>query len=156
MYGKQTEYAISVMSRLAEVYDEGQTNVSADDIADYRGFPKPFVKKILSTLAHAGLVVGSRGPGGGCSLAKDPATIKLHDVFTLFERSDENDRCPFGNGRCGKDAPCPLHDKLSEVQDAMDRLLHETTFDVFQEAPQNKTTPSKSRKGKSTRSAKGK
>lgn len=131
MYGKQTECAIAVMSRLVEVYDEGCTNMSADDIADSRGYPRPFVRKILSVLTHAGLVIGSRGPGGGCALARDPATIKLYDVFTLFEREAESDICPFGGERCVVDKPCPLHEKLTDVQDAMKRLLHETTFEVF-------------------------
>ena len=147
MYGKQTECAIAVMSRLAEVYDKGCTNVSAVDIADSRGYPRPFVKKILSVLAHAGLVIGSRGPGGGCALAKNPATIKLYDVFMLFEREDESDICPFGGGWCSVNEPCPLHDKLTAVQDAMNRLLHETTFDVFQVA-HNESSPLRPEKEK--------
>ena len=65
MYGKQTECAIAAISRLAEVYDGGLTNLSADNIADSRGLPRPFVRKVLSILAQAGLVIGSRGPGGG-------------------------------------------------------------------------------------------
>lgn len=139
MYGKQTECAIAVISRLAEVYDEGRTNVSADDIADSRGYPRPFVKKILTVLAHAGLVIGSRGPGGGCALARSPAAIKLHDVFKLFEREEETDICPFGGGRCGEDEPCPLHERLTDVQNAMHRLLHETTFEVFLLAHEKKS-----------------
>ena len=99
MYGKQTECAIAAISRLAEVYDGGLTNLSADNIADSRGLPRPFVRKVLSILAQAGLVIGSRGPGGGCRLARDPRKIKLYDVFKLFEREDESDNCPFGGGR---------------------------------------------------------
>ena len=34
MYGKATETAIAAMSKLAEVYDDGETNLSATDIAE--------------------------------------------------------------------------------------------------------------------------
>ena len=93
MYGKQTECAIAAMSRLAEVYDGEKTLLSAAEIADSRALPRPFVAKTLSILTQAGLVNGSRGPGGGCALAKDPKKIKLYDVFKLFEREDKSDNC---------------------------------------------------------------
>lgn len=131
MYGKKTEYAIAAMSRLAEVYDGGATRLSAADIAASRGLQRPFVAKILSALSHAGLVTGSRGPGGGSALARDPKTITLYDVFRLFEREDDSETCPFGGGVCGVGDPCPLHARLVSVQKAMDRLLHKTTFDDF-------------------------
>jgi len=131
MYGKQTECGIAVMSRLAEVYDGGETRLSAIEIADSRNLSRPFVAKILSVLTHGGLVIGSRGPGGGSALAKDPKTITLYDVFTLFERKDESDRCPFGTGTCSIGDLCPLHEKLVTVQSALDDLLHRTTFDDF-------------------------
>ena len=65
MYGKQTERAIGAMSRLAEVWDEGKTRLSAFEIADERGLPRPMVAKILTALSQAHLVTGSPGPGGG-------------------------------------------------------------------------------------------
>lgn len=151
MYGKQTECAIAAMSRLAEVYDGGITNLSADDIADSRGLPRPFVRKILSVLAQAGLVNGSRGPGGGCTLSKEPGKIKIFDVFKLFEREVESVNCPFGGGRCGVDDPCPLHEKLVAVQDAIEHLLHDTTFEDFRINQQDKK---RGRKKKGIRIAK--
>jgi Rrf2 family protein len=134
MYGRQTECAIAAMSRLAEVYDGGKTRLSAADIADARGLPRPFVAKILSVLSQAGLVIGSRGPGGGAALARHPARIRLYDVFKLFEREDQREACPFGGGVCGAGEPCPLHHKLTVLHDALHALLHDTTFDEFRVA----------------------
>jgi len=136
MYGKSTETAIAAMSRLAEVYDEGQTRLSASDIAESRGLQRPFVAKVLTTLSQAGLVKGSRGPGGGFTLARHPRDILLYDVFTLFEREDQSDLCPFGGGICGVGEKCPLHDKLAGVQNAVDDVLHNTSFDSFRIAYQ--------------------
>ena len=134
MYGKATQTAIAALSRLAEVYDGGETRLSAVEIAESRGLQKAFVGKVLSTLSQAGLISGTRGPGGGFTFAKPPEEVTLYDVYTLFEREDESDHCPFGGGVCGAGDKCPLHDRLVEVQAATDRMLHETTFDTFRVA----------------------
>jgi len=132
MYGKATETAIAAMSRLAEVYDGGKTRLSADDIAKVRHLQRPFVAKVLTTLSQHGLVNGSRGPGGGFALAREPKKIKLYDVFKLFEREDRSDNCPFGGGVCGVGDPCPLHHKLVRVNEAVSDVLHNSTFAEFQ------------------------
>ena len=131
MYGKATETAFAAVSRLAEVYDGGKTRLSAKQIAESRGLQRPFLGKILSALAQAGLIEGTRGPGGGFALIHHPREITLYDVFRLFEREDNSDRCPFGGGICGSDDNCPLHDRMANVRKATDKLLQETTFDVF-------------------------
>lgn len=136
MYGKATETAIAAMSRLAEVYDGGTTRLSAAEIATTRDLQGPFVAKVMTTLSQAGLVVGSRGPGGGFALARHPREITLYDVYRLFEREDSSDNCPFGGGICGAGEPCPLHHRLVNVQTAMDEMLHETTFEEFRIAHQ--------------------
>ena len=122
---------MAAVSRLAEVYDGGKTRLNAASIAESRGFSAPMVAKILSVLSKALLVTGSPGPGGGFSLARAPDQIRLIDVFRLFERIDEMRECPFGGGICGEGGICPLHDRFAEVRDAMDRLLHDTTFQAF-------------------------
>ncbi|MEM8835559.1 MAG: Rrf2 family transcriptional regulator [Planctomycetota bacterium] len=131
MYGKQTETAIAAISKLAEVYDSGKTRLSASEIAKSRGLQGPFVAKMLTVLSQAGLVQGMPGPGGGYSLAKPPSRIKLYDVFTLFEREDNDPNCPFGGGTCGIGEACAVHDKLVAVQGAVNDLLKHTTFDEF-------------------------
>jgi Rrf2 family iron-sulfur cluster assembly transcriptional regulator len=142
MYGKTTETAIAAMSRLAEVYDQGATLLSAADIADHRQLQRPFVRKVLTTLAQAGLVNGTRGPGGGFTLAMPPRQICIHDVIRLFDRVTDSTTCPFGRGICGEGDPCPLHQKLGEVHGDFSRLLHETTFEEFREAYVERAHPS--------------
>ncbi len=131
MYGKQTQTAIAAMSRLAEIYDGGRTRLSASDIARDRGLQAPFVAKLMTALSQAGLVDGAPGPGGGYSLARPPGSIRLAEVFGLFEREDTSTTCPFGAGTCGGITPCPLHDKLVNLQRALDDLLQNTTFEEF-------------------------
>lgn len=131
MYGKATETAFAALSRLAEVYDGGLTRLSATEIAVARGLQRPFVAKVLSTLSQAGLIEGTRGPGGGFTFAKHPRHVTLYDVYCQFEREDDSNDCPFGGGTCGAGDKCPLHDSLVEVRKATDKVLHKTTFDSF-------------------------
>lgn len=135
VYGKHTECAIAVLSRLAEVYDDSQTKLDAREIAKARKLQAPFVAKVLTSLAHAGLVKGFRGPMGGFVLARHPRLITLRQVYDLFERTDPSLDCPFGGGSCGAGDPCPLHDVLVQVQRDIDRCL-ETNFDCFRIAYQ--------------------
>lgn len=136
MYGKQTECAIAAVSRLAEVFDGGKTRLNAQEIAQARGLQAPFVAKILTTLSMAGLVRGSRGPGGGYTLTRAPKEISLREVFDIFERPDESTNCPFGGGVCGAGAPCALHDSLVDIQRHSDNFLDSTTFERFRVAYQ--------------------
>ena len=136
MYGKQTERAIAAMSRLAEVWDDGKTRLSAVEIADHRGLPRPMVAKILTTLSQAHLVAGSPGPGGGYALARKPSEINFQQVYDLFERIDRSQLCPFGGGVCGVGQPCALHERLVSTQRDIKTFLSGTTFEIFRKAVQ--------------------
>lgn len=122
------------MSFLAERYDGGKTRFSSEDIARTRNLPKPLVAKLLTTLSTAGLVNGTRGPGGGYWLAKDPAEITLADIASRFEKEQESVLCPFGPGWCGNGDPCPLHDQLVAFDEEWDHFLRNTTLAVFSKA----------------------
>lgn len=131
-YGKTTQTAIAVMSRLAQGYHEPDLWLASAEIAASRNLTKPLVSKVLNILAQGKLVIGTRGPSGGFRLARDPATITLLDVVQLFERPEDDLGCAFGPGWCGRsDAKCPLHDDLCEIRDRMIGYLTRTHLDVF-------------------------
>jgi Rrf2 family iron-sulfur cluster assembly transcriptional regulator len=136
-YGKTTQTAIAAMSRLAEVYVE-RTPLSSQDIAESREMSQTLAAKLLSTLSQAGLVCGSRGPGGGYMLARDPGDIRLLDIVEVFERRDEAIVCPFGPNWCGSQTPCPLHDDYVAFAEKFSSWLRATTLDVFVRSPKPK------------------
>ena len=136
MYGKQTETAIAAVSFLAEIWQGPRTRrVSAADIADARDLQRPFVAKLLSALSQAGVVSGSPGPGGGYALAKNPDEIRLRDVWVVFERPEPRKACLFMNGQtgqAGESSGNELHQRIEKVYQAVDSLLDDTTFEVFE------------------------
>ena len=130
-YGKTAQNAISAMSYLAQVYDGGRTRLSSRDIAAQRKIAQPLVAKILVILSQADLISGAPGPRGGYWLSKAPDAIALIDIVDLFERAEDRLQCPFGPEWCGNGAPCPLHDKLSELSEQFTCFLEGTRLDVF-------------------------
>lgn len=132
MHSKAAETAIAAMGVLAAAYDGGAHKLSAAYIAEARGLQRPFVSKILTELGRADLVVSIRGPGGGFSLARDPSLICLDEVYALFEGAPD-EICLCGDSKCGADWQCALYDCFVRVRRQTSRLMHETTFAVFQE-----------------------
>lgn len=133
-YGKTSGCAIAAMSALAERYPKGE-RASAEVIARNRNYSRPLVAKVLNVLSSAGLVKGSRGPGGGFSLARPPEQISIHDIVSLFEGGAPSTECPFGPGYCGRQDPCPLHHALLALRDKQVAELKSWHLGVFREHP---------------------
>ncbi len=133
-YGKMSGCAVAAMSALAEVFPQDST-LSSHQIAESRNLSQPLVGKIMTILSQHGLVKGSRGPGGGYRLARDPATITVLDVVELFEGHRDPSACPFGPGWCGVGEPCPLHDTLVAMSESAADALRGMTFAPFVDHP---------------------
>lgn len=141
---KSTQAAVAAMSRLAELYDTGETATSSD-LAKARNLPQPLISKILSHLSRAGLVVGSPGPRGGYRLAREPEQISLWEVTSLFERAAESP-CPFGPGWCGNEEPCPIHETVVAMRQLEENYLKNTRFSVFSNFQGRKPTSRQKKK----------
>ena len=129
--GKTAQTAISIMSLLAEHYDDGASRLSSADISAAREQPTTLVAKLLTQLSTAGLVLGTRGPGGGYWLSRTPETIYLHEIVQVFEREQDKLLCPFGPKWCGNNEPCPMHDSLAEMDRSWSSYLKQTHLGIF-------------------------
>lgn len=128
---RSTQIAIAAMGYMAEQYADPARRVSATEIAESRDLQSPFVSKILGALSRAGLIEGSRGPGGGYRLARSPGRIVLKEIADIFEREDITYMCPYGKNYCGNGPKCPLHDQIERLNRTMDRFLAKTTLAGF-------------------------
>ncbi len=142
-YGKTTQSAIAVMSRLAQCHADPASRQSSAQIAKARNLTKPLVAKVLYVLAQAKFVDGTPGPTGGYRLTRDPGAITLQDVVQLFETPEDDLGCAFGPGWCGRsDAKCPIHNHLCDMKERMLYYLANTTFAVFEATPTAEPAPS--------------
>ena len=130
IYGKTATNAIAVMSYLAA---KAPQRVGSAVIAKARNISPVLTAKLLSQLASAGFLSGQPGPGGGYTLVKNAAEIRLIDIVSLFEQIDDSSRCPFGSDWCGNEDPCPLHDTITDMIASNRRYMEETRLSVFNE-----------------------
>lgn len=87
------------------------------EMAEAENIPLPFLSKILHELNKQKLITSSKGPGGGYSLARNPADISLREVITAVDGELElEETCVLGLDECRDDAPCVLHDFWKNVR----------------------------------------
>lgn len=128
LYGKTSATAIAVMTYLTQ---HPEKRCGSPEIAKARGISLPLTAKLLTQLATAGLVRGQSGPGGGYTLADDPANISLLRIVSLFEHTETPAQCPFGPDWCGKGDPCPLHNELISLLQRNQEFLENTCLSIF-------------------------
>ena len=99
---KLTDYATGLMARLARA----PTHLSAQQLAGELSLPAPTVAKLLKRLTRAGLVVSTRGGGGGYRLARPPESISVAAVIAAIEGPVALTQCALGAGNCDLEATC--------------------------------------------------
>ncbi|MEE8716423.1 MAG: Rrf2 family transcriptional regulator [Coriobacteriales bacterium] len=76
-------YALRMMIDIARNSDHGP--VSLREIGERQGVSAKYLEQLARLLYSAGLLVGSRGQGGGYSLAKPAAEILAGDIIRATE-----------------------------------------------------------------------
>ena len=75
----KSAFALAVHSLISIELQAGN-NPNSKSIAASIGANPAYVRRVLSELANAGIVLGHRGRGGGVSLRRPLDAITLHDV----------------------------------------------------------------------------
>ena len=71
-------YALRIMVDLAE---NGTVSVPLKDIGERQNITVKYLEQIISLLAKAELVSGTRGNGGGYKLTRKPSEYKISEIF---------------------------------------------------------------------------
>lgn len=135
IYSKACEYGIRALTNLAR-----QPNQLAvvRDVSDAEGIPHYFLGKILQTMAKEGLVMSTKGPGGGFKLARPADEITLYDIKAAIDGVDDLVECAVGLAQCNDEMPCPLHDTFKPLRERIKSYLQETTLATMAEAVDRK------------------
>ncbi|MGB0960347.1 MAG: Rrf2 family transcriptional regulator [Halocynthiibacter sp.] len=78
-------YAMVALCDLA--MQSGDELVSLTEISNRQNISLPYLEQLFVKLRRAGLVISTRGPGGGYSLAKHPAEIRVYDVLSAVDET---------------------------------------------------------------------
>jgi Rrf2 family protein len=103
------DYACRALLSLV-LRDEGSGPTSVRDIAERTGLPQPYLEQILLALKGAGLVRSKRGVGGGYTLARPPAEVRLSEILAAVDGpitlGDFGQ--PHQDGACDHEGQCVL------------------------------------------------
>ena len=124
MLNQTAIYAIRAMGFLAK--QDMNTPVLSSTIAKEMKIPSNFLSKIFSRLGQAGLIVATRGRGGGVMLSRSPSKIYLYEVVNLFMKIDDFKQCLLGMGNCN--GSCGLHRRWRVISGQFEKMLGETTI----------------------------
>ena len=111
---RQADYAVRAMVYLSEL-PLGRP-VSTATFSKAEDVPLPFLTKVISQLATAGLVVTMRGMGGGVSLARSPDEITLLQVVEAVDGPILLNRCLLKSGTCEREPYCAAHEVWADIQ----------------------------------------
>lgn len=138
MLSATSEYALRALTQLAQV--SRHETVLGRDLAKSTGVPQQYLAKIMLSLRNAGLVLATRGTGGGYMLLRPADAIHLIDVVSLFEGPSQWPHCLLrGERKCSADKPCAAHAHWGKVRDGYLEFLERTTLHDLTEESAHET-----------------
>lgn len=116
LINKDADYAIKA---LVEIAGRGGQVADVSGLTGPLGLPRPYLRKIMQALARAGIVVSTRGKGGGFVLARPAAAIRLIDVIRAFQGPVKIHECVFKARICPDVRTCPLRKTLDRLESGL-------------------------------------
>ena len=112
--------------------------VTAKDVSDRQDISITYLEQLLSKLKRAGLVKGTRGPGGGYHLTKPMNQIRIGDIVRVLEGPIAPVYCLLPKAspkQCDKIARCAMRLLWKQLGDKMTEVLDSITLkDLKEEA----------------------
>ena len=118
----------------------GQGPVMMKDISARQQISERYLEQILAPLKAAGFVRVSRGPHGGFTLARHPASIRVIDIVHTLEGSTAPTGCVDDAAICPRSEVCVVRDLWSRIKEATDSVLSTTSLQDLLEKQQEADT----------------
>ncbi len=112
MITKKTDYAIRALWELAR---NSNCQVTATQIAHRQSIPPKYLPQIMSELSRAGLVISSRGFGGGLKLGRQSREITLLDIIEAIQGKLQLFECKTAKLECIHLPDCGLRNIFSQT-----------------------------------------
>lgn len=140
MLTKKGKYGLKALVDLARL-GPGET-AFINDIASRNNIPKKFLDTILLELRNAGVLRSKKGPGGGYSLSRSAADIRIGHVIRTLDGPLAPIRCASRTAfeacdDCADPERCQVRRSMTEVRDAIASILDNMTLEQFVEVGGN-------------------
>ena len=131
-----TDYALRVLLYVATA-PEGRATIAG--IAKKYGVSENHVVKVVHLLGKEGLLLNTRGRGGGVSLARPAADINIGHVVRVTEEPSVLVECFDPSGKCAISSACRLAGVLAKAHAAFYEVLDGFTLADLVERPRRLT-----------------
>ena len=121
-------YAMVALVDLATVHDDQLTSLAA--ISKRQDISLPYLEQLFVRMRRAGLVASMRGPGGDYRLARDPAEIRISEIFEAVDETVSALHIGAGatGGVCGSRAQSLANRLWESLSAQVYVFLHQTTL----------------------------
>lgn len=127
------DYAVITMSAAANHC--GGERISASELAEETGLPRPTVQKLVSKLTGAGLLRSVRGAHGGLQLARPAAAITVADIVEAVEGPIALTACIEAHGECDHEKNCTMKPHWPLINAALRNALADITLTQLRSTP---------------------
>lgn len=122
---KLADYGVIVASHLAAAPN---LQVNAAQVATATRLPRATAAKVLKALAHAGVVVGTRGASGGYRLARAAEEITVAEVVAAIDGAIGITQCSVHVPTCERTQFCPTRPHWQRINTAVGEALAAVTL----------------------------
>ncbi len=113
LINRDADYGLKALLAVAR---RGGEVTAVTDLAGELGLPRPYLRKIMQTLARHGIVRSAKGRGGGFVLGRPAEAIAAADVVRIFQGEISLHDCLFKKNVCPDVATCPLRKSLARLE----------------------------------------
>ena len=110
---RDTDYSIRALCYIAK--SKGKV-VSVPELTSQLRVPKPFLRSALQVLGKKGILISTKGIGGGFRLAKPAEKIFLLDLFNIFQGKFSLNDCLLKKIACPHKGACFLKKKIDRIE----------------------------------------
>jgi Rrf2 family protein len=105
-------------------------SMNAVKIAEFTGFSKNHIAKVLQRLVKSDLLKSVRGPSGGFSMKKDPKELTLLDIYQAIEGPIELNDCPLAYEICNFER-CLMGNVINKLTSEFRKFLEDQTLSTY-------------------------
>lgn len=109
-----TKGRFAVMAMLDLAMQGGGRPVTLAGISRRQNISLSYLEQLFGKLRRHALVDSVRGPGGGYTVARDPAAISVADIISAVDEPLDTTKCG-GKENCHDDRKCITHDLWAKL-----------------------------------------
>lgn len=134
MLSNTCKYALRALIYLGK-FSRDDKRIGIKKISEDLQLSSPFLGKILQNLVKQKLLVSTKGPNGGFSLARKPGEISLWEIVTKVDGEEFFTNCLISLEPCRSHDPskplCPVHSQYEMLRKEIRSFYRDTTLELI-------------------------